>query len=239
MPSPCASHRSRRREEELSDLICVWTFNHDARHALVGSADRFNLKHHGLQGDFAPAGGTDLPRAMQKAIAWMEEYNDKVKRDHHNAVVQWLVVFTDGDTNSSRLTQDQTVAMLREASHSIWNFKVCFIGIGQSASETAVLQGMAAAVKDRLGTPGGMVCATRGTDILSMRKVFKEASTVVRQIQDKLVFVNGDVKHTFEGDAARPALEAMLSGLSQLALGGGGKGGKGGKGGSKKLLTAK
>ena len=190
---------------------------------MVGPAHNFNLKHRGLQGDFRPSGGTDLPHAMQTALAGMKEYNEKVKQKHKNAVVQWLVVLTDGDTSSLRLTREQTIAMLQEASHSVWNFKVCFIGIGQSASETAVLQEMAAAVKDRLRTPGGIVCATQGTDIASMRKVFQEASTMVRKIQDKLVVEKGNEKIIFRGQAAQKATQHVLAGgaLGQLSLGGG------------------
>lgn len=174
------------------DRVCVFTYNGSPEFVLSEPAPKVNLRAKALRSKLVAAGGTDMPKAIEAAIANMRRFNDVSKKRTKGKVVNWLVVFTDGDAAGYSHTHAQVLAMLGEASRTIWNFKVCFIGIGQSRAEEAVLREMAGAVQPRLRTEGGLVLSTAGTDAASLRRVFEAASTRIEQLQARIQVDNGD-----------------------------------------------
>lgn len=209
-----------------NDRVTVFTFNHECEFALSAPARQVRLNAPNLTARFMPNGGTDLPSAMRGALDAMRKHNDVTKARHKGKVVQWLIVFTDGDAGSRRMTEEQAAAMLRQASADVWNLKVCFIAIGQGADDERRLHAMAGAVAPRLRTEGGMVKSVRGCDAASLRGVFREASTHIRKVQASIRVESEGRAVEVRGKRAEATIAALGGHLEQtLRLGGGSTGG--------------
>jgi len=175
------------------DRVCVFAYHHEPEFVLSEPAPKVNLRAKGLRSKLVAGGATDMPLAIETAVANMERHNEASRKRTKNKVVNWLVVFTDGDaaSRSGRHSRAQVLEMLRAASRNIWNFKVCFIGIDQTPSQEEFLHEMAAAVTPRLGSDGGMVITTAGTDARSLRGVFETASTRIVKLKASITADNG------------------------------------------------
>jgi len=177
------------------DRVCLFAYNEEPTFVLSEPAHKIDLKDKKLQDKLTAKGLTNMPLAIERAIENMKKYNEDSKKKMNGKVVNWLVVFTDGDATQAHGTQHTTEDVLnniRAASKTVWNFKMCFIGVGQTPTEEAVLKKMAGTVKRRLNTDGGLVLSTEGTDAKSLRKVIEDASTRIVNLNSSIKIDNGD-----------------------------------------------
>ena len=203
------------------DRVCLFAYNEKPTFVLSEPAHKIDLKDKKLQDKLTAKGLTNMPLAIERAIENMKKYNEDSKKKMNGKVVNWLVVFTDGDATQAHGTQHTTEDVLkniRDASDTVWNFKMCFIGVGQTPTEEAVLKKMAGTVKRRLNTDGGLVLSTEGTDAKSMRKVFEDASTHIVNLKSSIKIDNGDGQYVnIEGtQAAVRQLGRMFRGIDFL-----------------------
>ncbi|MFO0723854.1 MAG: vWA domain-containing protein [Myxococcota bacterium] len=151
-------------KEVDSILLAQWIFNDQLRvqHSYVPVADAAKLDAK----SYHPAGGTALYDAWQSALTANVSYAQKL-RDGGTPVRSVVVVITDGEDNSSRVSAAQC-AKLSRALLASEQFVLAFVGVGNEVDFRKVARSM--------GLPDGGILVQASATAHALRQVFEMVS---------------------------------------------------------------